>query len=202
MMDIICSVLSSVLLGVYQPCWFALITAVLFMFFYLYSTDQESAGQGTKEAFKTWIVHFKTSKLFRKLFLLAFYTGLILFRTLFNRNMWLNPLTDVMGNWWIYDVDPKTGEMILTTECLENFILFIPFSFLVMSCKYKYKSRKAILYISTKIVLLISLSIEFLQLFLRVGTFQISDLFYNTLGGLVGGFVYIIYSKFNKLESV
>lgn len=94
MIDIIRSVISSVLLGIYQPCWFALITVVLFMFYYLYATDKELAGQGTKEAFKTWIVHFKMSKLFRRLFLLAFYTSLIVFRTLFNRNMWLN-LVDI-----------------------------------------------------------------------------------------------------------
>lgn len=91
--------------------------------------------------------------------------------------------------------------MILTTECLENLILFIPFSFLLISCKYRHKSFKAILYISTKNVLLISLSIKFLQLFLRVGTFQLSDLFYNTLGEFGGGLVYVIHSKLNKLEN-
>ena len=39
---------------------------------------------------------------------------------------------------------------------------------------------------------LFSLAIEFLQLFLRLGTFQLSDLFYNTLGGALGGMIYWI----------
>lgn len=29
-----------------------------------------------------------------------------------------------------------------------------------------------------------------LQLFLRLGTWQLSDLFFNTLGGFIGGFIY------------
>ncbi len=32
--------------------------------------------------------------------------------------------------------------------------------------------------------------IEMLQLLLRLGTFQLSDIFYNTVGGVVGGLVY------------
>ena len=43
---------------------------------------------------------------------------------------------------------------------------------------------------SIEVVFAFSLSIEFLQLFLRLGTFQLSDLFYNTLGGLIGGLIY------------
>ena len=41
-----------------------------------------------------------------------------------------------------------------------------------------------------KITFVFSLSIESLQLFLRLGTFQVSDLTYNTLGGGIGGAVY------------
>ena len=37
------------------------------------------------------------SVFFRKLFFLAFVTSMILFRTLLNCNLWLNPLSDVMG---------------------------------------------------------------------------------------------------------
>lgn len=37
-----------------------------------------------------------------------------------------------------------------------------------------------------------SLTIELLQLFLRLGTFQISDLFFNTIGGLAGGIIYFL----------
>ena len=49
--------------------------------------------------------------------------------------------------------------------------------------------------ITTKTAFLFSLAIEFLQLFLRLGTFQLSDLFYNTLGGVLGGMIYWICWK-------
>lgn len=33
--------------------------------------------------------------------------------------------------------------------------------------------------------------IEMLQLLLRLGTFQLSDIFYNTVGGVPGGLMYL-----------
>ena len=44
---------------------------------------------------------------------------MILFRTLLNRNMWMNPLSDVMGGWWIWEKQ-SDGTVTLTTECFEN----------------------------------------------------------------------------------
>ena len=41
-----------------------------------------------------------------------------------------------------------------------------------------------------------SFMIEFTQLLFHLGTFQISDLTYNTLGGAVGGVIYyLVYSR-------
>lgn len=37
-----------------------------------------------------------------------------------------------------------------------------------------------------------------LQLLLRLGTFQLSDIFYNTVGGVVGGLVYYATMKARK----
>ena len=53
----------------------------------------------------------------------------------------------------------------------------------------------SVLWNSTKITFLFSFTIEMLQLFLRLGTWQLSDLFYNTLGGVVGGLIYYIGYK-------
>ena len=47
----------------------------------------------------------------------------------------------------------------------------------------------------TKIVAVFSFMIEFAQLLFHLGTFQISDLTYNTLGGAVGGVIYCIGYK-------
>ena len=43
-----------------------------------------------------------------------------------------------------------------------------------------------------------SVSIEMLQLLLRLGTFQLSDIFYNTVGGVVGGLMYCAVMKARK----
>lgn len=43
-----------------------------------------------------------------------------------------------------------------------------------------------------KAVAIFSFIIEFAQLLFHLGTFQISDLTYNTLGGAVGGVIYYI----------
>ena len=41
-------------------------------------------------------------------------------------------------------------------------------------------------------------SIEMLQLLLRLGTFQLSDIFYNTVGGVLGGLMYCAVMKARK----
>lgn len=37
-----------------------------------------------------------------------------------------------------------------------------------------------------------------LQLLLRLGTFQLSDLFYNTVGGVLGGLMYYTVMKVRR----
>ena len=93
------------------------------MFFYLYAYEPTHAGGGWKNAIVTWYQKFKESVFFRKLFLLAFVTSLILFRTLLNRDLWMNPLSKVMGGWGIWET--VNGEQQLTTECIENVIMMV-----------------------------------------------------------------------------
>ena len=47
---------------------------------------------------------------------MAFVTSMILFRTLLNRNLWMNLLSKIMGGWGIWET--KNGEQVLTTECI------------------------------------------------------------------------------------
>lgn len=194
MLEIIKKIITNVLSALYHPFGFAVILAVLFMFLYLFAKEH-----GWRETIKIWWNNFKSDKTFRRMFFLVFYMGMILFRTLLNRNLWLNPLSDVIGVWGLYN---SKGE--LTTEIIENLALFIPFVILMLWCfhdKLVSKSNKLwkTLWQATKYTFLFSLSIEFLQLFLRLGTFQLSDLFYNTLGGLIGGLIYwlgcVIHNK-------
>ena len=127
-----------------------------------------------------------------------FVTSMILFRTLLNRNLWMNPLSKVMGGWGIWET--VNGEQKLTTECIENVIMMVPFSSVVM-WTFKEKTGngwKKILWYSGMIAFIFSVSIEMLQLLLRLGTFQLSDIFYNTVGGMLGGLVYYVTMKARK----
>lgn len=190
LLKIIERIIKNVLTALYQPFAFAVILAVLFMFLYLFAQEH-----GWKSVFGQWWGKFKSSKNFRRIFLLTFYVAMILFRTLLNRNMWANPLSNVIGVWGLYN---EKGEM--TTEAIENLALFIPFIILLLWCfREKIIGEKRtfinIIWQSVKITFLFSVTIEFLQLFLRLGTFQLSDLFYNTLGGMIGGTIYAIVYK-------
>ena len=168
------------------------------MFFYLYAYHPTNAGKGWKSAIVAWWQEFKKDSRFRKLFALAFVTSMILFRTLLNRNLWQNPLSDVMGGWGIWET--VNGERQLTTECIENVIMMVPFSAVVL---WTFGEKigngwKEVLCQSGKIAFIFSISIEMLQLLLRLGTFQLSDIFYNTVGGVLGGLMYCAVMKVRK----
>ncbi len=99
----------------------------------------------------------------------------------------MNPLMNVMGGWWIWET--VDGQRQLSTMCIENLILMLPFTAVVM---WTFGVVERIIWKSGKIAFCFSVGIEFMQLLLRLGTFQLSDLFYNTLGGLLGGVIYYI----------
>ena len=196
--EVVNKIITNILTALYEPFGFSLLLSFLAMFFYLYAYESIGAGKGWKSAMMTWYQKFKESVFFRKLFFLAFVTSLILFRTLLNRNLWQNPLSDVMGGWGIWET--VNGEQKLTTECIENVIMMVPFTSIVMWTfqEKMEKSWKKILCYSGKIAFIFSVSIEMLQLLLRLGTFQLSDIFYNTVGGMIGGLMYCAVMKARK----
>ena len=198
MKDIISSIITSVLTALYQPFWFSVILSVMVLFFYLFAYHNETGGRGIRGGFfRGWLAGISEENcvFYGSCFFLTFYTTMILFRTLLNRDMWMNPLSDVMANWWIWKYG-EDGTRYLTTECIENLMLFIPFTILLFWTAGKKILKKTaflnIVWTGLKITFVFSLSIELLQLFLRLGTFQVSDLTYNTLGGGIGGAVYWI----------
>ena len=189
-LEILSKILINILTAFYESFGFSILLSFLAMFFYLYACVPVDAGKGWKGAIVTWYKEFKESVFFRKLFLLAFVTSLILFRTLLNRNLWMNPLSKVMGGWGIWET--VNGEQKLTTECIENVIMMVPFSAVVMWTFQKKAGNgwTNIVWQSGRVAFIFSIVIEVLQLLLRLGTFQLSDIFYNTVGGVVGGVCY------------
>lgn len=187
----------SVLLALYQPFWNAILLAFLVMFLYLHTKEHEwKKNNLLRNIFATWWGIFKISSNFRRTFLLAFYTAMILLKTVLNRAIWPDPLEKIFGGWGLYE----NGQF--TTESIENFILFVPFSSLLLWAFQKEllgESKRIwfgkTVWQVTKIVAVFSFMIEFAQLLFHLGTFQISDLTYNTLGGAVGGVIYCIGYK-------
>lgn len=190
MIELIKKIVTDVLTSLYQPFGFAVIMAFLFMVAFLFVAENGGGLEGVKSVTMKWWKAFRTDKVFRRGFFLAFYTAMILFRTLLNRELWMNPLSHVMGGWGLTDTEGN-----LTTEAIENLMLFIPFVVLLLWAGHGKLFRekftfRSVVWQSVKITFLFSLGIEFLQLLLRLGTFQLADLTYNTLGGLIGGIIY------------
>jgi len=104
--------------------------------------------------------------------------------------MWLNALSKVMGGWGIWEI--LNGIRQLTTECIENVVMMSPFTAVLMWIFQEKVGNhwKNILLKSGKIAFIFSISIEMVQLLFRIGTFQLSDIFYNTFGGVLGGLMY------------
>lgn len=80
-------------------------------------------------------------------------------------------------------------------EAIENLIFFIPYTFFLLQ-GFSIKKLKNILFMS----FFTSLLIEILQFIIKIGTFQLSDLLYNTLGGVIGYIIYRIINIKNKGE--
>lgn len=197
--EIIVMIIADILTTLYQSFWFALVLSILLMILYSYVYYSADMKNGLKDIFCIWCRHFKTEPFLKKLFFLTFYISMVLFRTLINRKLWPDPLSNVMGGWWIWTTGID-GNQVLTTECFENLILMLPFSLLLLwTMGEKITGEKAgagkIIWKGLQSAFLFSLTIELLQLLLRLGTFQISDLVYNTLGGGAGGACYYLVRK-------
>ena len=115
----------------------------------------------------------------------SFRSGAILFprnepkcvKPLVNREL-SHILSDVMGGWGIWKT--VNGERQLTTECIENIIMMVLFSAVVV---WTFGEKignggKKILWQSGKIAFIFSISIEILQLLLRLGNCGDSASFY------------------------
>ena len=85
---------------------------------------------------------------------------------------------------WGYKVDNPD---ILYRDNLINILLYIPIGCLVGLIAPKYKIPAAML-----VGLFLSETVEISQLIWRKGTFDVDDLFNNTVGALVGGLIVVM----------
>lgn len=184
------TIVTDILIALYQHFVPAVVTTALCMVARMYIKEH-----GWKIAIRNVFEMLRKDKKNRIFVCFVLYATMLVYRTSINRNLWMNPLSDVAGVWGLYN---SKGEF--TTEVIENLILFVPFSCLLLMVYSRQilGGRSGLLYIlwkSMAVSFFISITIELLQLFFRLGTFQLSDLFYNTVGGLIGGFIFGIINK-------
>ena len=172
----------AVLYGI-RAVLFSLPAAFLFMYLRLYLRPPAQADGSLRGALRDWGAAFRSDAQFRRMFLLVFYTALVLYITVAGRSYEPAPLSRVMGDWW-FETEESTGAV--SCRWLLNICMLMPFSFLLVLLRGREKSLPAALWLGVKAACLFSLLIECAQLLLHTGTFQVSDLCYNTLGGLAG----------------
>lgn len=88
---------------------------------------------------------------------------------------------------YIVNLDCFTVEQFMI-NLAGNLFMFVPFGALMFVWKGKPVS---FLYV-TMHSLVLSLMIETIQLFTRVGVFDVDDIMLNTVGGMLGFFIYLI----------
>lgn len=146
---------------------------------------------------KKSIKELLTKKNYLYLIILWFYTTFIISKTLIIRTHWEDPFSNIMGGWTIY----QQANGMYNVESIENLLFFSPFILLLylsFPILTRYKSNVSIVLQSLCIGFLCSLFIETCQVIFSVGTFQFADLFYNTLGTVIGAFLFFIARmKFN-----
>jgi glycopeptide antibiotics resistance protein len=81
----------------------------------------------------------------------------------------------------------RLGFESFIVNIIGNILAFAPFGFLLPLIHKRYRSFFRIMFLS----ILFSLTVEVIQLYLKVGIFDVDDLLLNTVGGLLG---YIIFS--------
>ena len=194
MQEIIINVITNIATTVYRQFAAALLLASLVMFVYLYAQ-----GHGWRKAIGSWKEEFTCRRVFRNLFFLFFYIAMILLKTLLLREIWYTPWGKMTVGWGL---TTASGE--LTTESIENILLFIPYTFLLLTVVQEqvrgFQNMRLVRMVlwSAFASFYFSLAIELCQGVFWLGTFQWADLVYNTLGGMLGGIFRYLWLKIRK----
>lgn len=164
-------------------CGAVLITAVILI-------SAKLKGKSAKTAFKENLKAVCSSAL------ILFYISLILNMTVFRRLSLPehDPFSKIFGGWGIEDMI-----YYYDFSSIFNIIMFLPlctvlFIFIKAALNRNITDKKLTL-ISFLCGFVFSCAIEALQIILKAGTFQIADIFYNTLGGVLSAGIFILLRK-------
>lgn len=124
---------------------------------------------------------------------LIVYSIILFYTTLIGRQH-CDPLSSLFTGWIVYYRNGKWN-----FDALYNLFLLTPFAFLMLWNFSGISSgdRNSILFRCIVMSFIVSLFIECNQLLFRIGTFQIADLVYNTISGVIG---YYVYHAFHEVR--
>lgn len=193
------TIIEHIISAITQPLLFAIAFSYMTMYFYLFAFRKCETGNGLRYALSIWRRSFIQDRKFRILFLYILYITVVIFRTVLNREGWENPFDSVMEGLWIVMIHPYVEGPIFNIQAIENIIMFVPFSFMgLLLLQYKRKNSQKVRFTICG-SFLFSLLIETVQAIFKLGTFQLADLLFNTMGGLFGGVLYWVGSKLKTL---
>lgn len=97
--EMINKIIREVLTALYQPFGAAVLLTFVAMFVFIYAKEHNWQKKNLiKKICSIWFSYFKKSDEFRRVFLLLFYSTMILFRTIINREIWFDPSIKRNGN--------------------------------------------------------------------------------------------------------
>lgn len=131
-------------------------------------------------------------KITTRMRLLAAYVVFILMETVIGRKPGI--VSYKLVPFWSYSHPELRMEIIL------NYILFMPFGFLIYLCFGEKRKHGCVWIAIARVALigfLLSASIEIIQLVFRIGLFEFDDMIGNTIGCLVGAIVGKMVGKRN-----
>lgn len=88
----------------------------------------------------------------------------------------------------------QLGYETFIVNIVGNVIAFAPFGFLLPLLEKRYRK---IIY-TTFLCLLFSLCVELVQMYLRVGIFDVDDIMMNTVGAILGYLCYLVLERFQR----
>lgn len=127
--------------------------------------------------------------------LLVFYIELLFFFSVFGRRSW-SYYRYYLEVGWSYRSLLESGDTDMLKQILLNIVLFIPVGVLAAYIMKKHKFIKAIC-----LGLLITVTIECLQLVMRTGNFEFDDMINNVLGVAIGAIPVAGYNYVLSLRS-
>lgn len=145
-------------------------------------------------------MEYKRRKYLRKLgkILFVLYIGFIIYFLLFSEWYGRNPggmqeyhynleLFKEIKRFWYYR--EQLGFYAVFTNLFGNVLIFVPFGFF-MPMASKYRSFWSAMFYS----FILSFCVETFQLITTVGSFDVDDMLLNTMGGMIGYIIFVVFA--------